>query len=49
MQFRRILPDADGKQLKEIFVGRKNYAKKILKKVTDMIACGLIESKVPMK
>jgi uncharacterized C2H2 Zn-finger protein len=38
MQFRRILPDAAVDQLKEIFNDRKEYIKRVNKKVSDMIA-----------
>ena len=49
MQFRRIIPDVNLDELKEIFTGRKAYIKKVLNKANSMVECGCIESKAPMK
>jgi hypothetical protein len=49
MQFRRILPDADLDELKEIFTGRKAYIQKFVDKVIDLIGKGYIDRSTPMK
>lgn len=49
MQVRRHVPKVNLEQLIEIFNDRKAYIKKILTKVADMIAKGMIESETPMK
>jgi hypothetical protein len=49
MQVRRHVPKVNLEQLIEIFNDRKAYIKKILTKVADMIAKGMIDSETPMK